>query len=164
MTLLFKKKKPQPPKRTLDDIVRELFDSEDRDIPAFASAMGMSVPDLYFAVKDPYLRGNIKGFAGRDAKAIINEKNDRLIFGRNAVLIAIPDRANLRFEHLEEGVEYLREMAMPGTPLKMFPHDIKQHSVMFSLTDVKGDTVLGVITQLSKVQFEKILERFKGIP
>lgn len=126
--------------------------------------MGMSVPDLYFAVKDPHLRGNIKGFAGTEAKVIINERNDRLIFGRNAVLISIPDRGNLRFEHLEEGVDYLREMAKPGTLLKMFPHDIKQHSVMFSLTDVKGDTVLGVITQLSKAQFEKILERFKGVP
>lgn len=164
MTLLFKKKKPQQPKRTLDDIVRELFDSEDRDIPAFASAMGMSVPDLYFAVKDPHLRGNIKGFAGTEAKVIINERNDRLIFGRNAVLVSMPDRGNLRFENLEEGIDHLRRMAKPDTPIKMFPHDVKQHSVMFSLADVKGETVLGVITQLSKAQFEKLLERFKGVP
>lgn len=162
MRLLPAKKKPEPPKRTLDDIVRELFDSEDRDIPAFASAMGMSVPDLYFAVKDPYLRGNIKGFAGQEARIIINERNDRLIFGRNAVLVSMPDRGNLRFEHLEEGIDHLRRMAKPDTLIKMFPHDIKEHTVMFSLTDVKGDAALGVISQLSKAQFEKLLERFKG--
>lgn len=157
------RKPKEQPRPELDTVIREYFDGYDRDIPALAESMNLTVPEMYFAVKDPHLRGNIKGFASREDKAIINERNDRIIFGRNTVLLSIAGRSPLRFDHLEEAVDYLRRIAKPGTLLEMFPYDNTHHSALFSLTDVKGEQVMGVLSDLSKIQFQKIMERFKGL-
>lgn len=123
----------------------------------------MTIPQLYYALDDQHLRANVKGFAPSVDRAIINQSNQQRAFGKNPVRLDIPANSlKMRFDTLDDSVAYLWRIMGPDSPMRMMPYDEKRCEVMVRFFDVLGNEVLGVLSELTRPQYHKLLEQYKG--
>jgi hypothetical protein len=161
MALLFPERKKSP-QRSLDDIVGEYFDTNDRDVVALADSLNMRIPALYFALNSESNKANLRGFAPQEDRLLIVDEIHRRAFGKNRVFLDIPTYATkLPFESLADAVAYVQMMMGPNTFLVTRPYDVGMREVMVSIVDVRGEPVLGIVSGLTTYQYNKLLEEYK---
>jgi len=157
-------KKKVVPKRTLDDIVGDYFKVDyNRDIVALADCLQMSIPDIYFGLQSESHKANVRGFAPKEDQLLIGTLIHKRAFGLLPVYLEVPSK-KMKVEHesLAQLLDWLRLSAKSPQAIWMKPHDMERKHILVSYRDVAGNVVLGIISNLNIVQYDKLLEQYGG--